>query len=154
LAAEFNMLEETSGPPFTDIDAGCLCNAPKVELPCVGGRFSECYRSEANVFLDPAYDNKACSQAENTHHSPFERTFIHDSLDSSDAQVNFPNTDLHFVFGGLDASPGAAQGVAWVPLIMGKSKPTVDCVADAPHEIPNVLDGAQKIASDLINFCR
>jgi hypothetical protein len=153
MGPQFNMLEETSGPPFTDIANGCLCNAPNVPLPCAGGSHSECYRREAQVFLDPSYDNKSCSQAEKVHHSRFKQIFEHDSLDSSDALRDFPNTDIHFVFGGQDTSPGAAQGAAWVPMITGKGTPTLDCVADAPHELADVLDGATKIADDIINFC-
>jgi hypothetical protein len=153
MGPEFDMLEHTSGPPFTRIDHGCLCNEPALKTPCRSGKISECYQAEAGAFLDPAYNNKACSQAERTHRSPFEQIFHHDSLDSDDAIFDYPNTDIHFVFGGLDTSPGVAQGAAWIPLITGKSTLTVDCVADAPHEIPDVFDGAMKIADDLINYC-
>ena len=112
-----------------------------------------CYTTEANVFLDPAYNNKACSSAEQTHHSPMRAQFLHDSLNSTDATYTFPTTDIHLVFGGLDGTVGVAQGMTWAGVITGSSPPTVECVADAGHRIPDVLDGATKIANDITAFC-
>jgi len=57
------------------------------------------------------------------------------------------------LFGGLDGTVGVAQGMTWAGVITGSSPPTVECVADAGHRIPDVLDGATKIANDLIAFC-
>ena len=76
-----------------------------------------------------------------------------DSLDSADAQFNFPTTDIHFVFGGLDDGHGVPHATLWLSEITGKGPPTVSCVADAPHEIADVVDGAKQIANDLITFC-
>jgi hypothetical protein len=153
MGAMFDMLEQTSGPPFSRIDDGCLCNKPPVKTPCVRQSISACYLREANTFLDPAYESRACSRAVISHRSPFEAIFLHDSLNAPDATSFYPNTDIHFVFGGRDDTPGAAQATLWLQQISGRNDVTVDCVADAPHEIADVVDGAQKIADDLINFC-
>jgi hypothetical protein len=154
LGSMFNMIEETSGPPFTRIDNGCLCNSSFLQTPCGRGALSECYLQDATAFLDPSYNNRSCSMAERTHHSPFESQFVHDSLDSVGATFNFPATDIHLVFGGQDASSSVPQGVMWQSLITDKNgAPTVACVADAPHELADVLDGATKIADDLIASC-
>src|SRR5262249_32348640 len=80
MGSEFNMLEETNGPPFSRIDNGCLCNAAPIQTPCVAQPISDCYLEEANIYLDPAYANKACSSAEKRHHSPQAGAFLHDSL--------------------------------------------------------------------------
>jgi hypothetical protein len=153
LSPDFNMLEETSGPPLTRIADGCLCNQPSVQTPCGQGALSECYLKDANAFIDPAYDTNACSTAERTHRSGSEASFIHDSLDTADATYNFPSTDIHFVFGGLDDGSAVPEAVIWSGLITGKYTITTDCVADAGHEIADVLDGALKVANDLIAYC-
>jgi hypothetical protein len=153
MAPEINMLEMGSGPPFARIDQGCLCKGETVQNPCATGAITMCYQREAGVFLDPSYNNTACSRAEQTHHSPREAQFLHDSLNSTDATYNFPTTNIHLVFGGLDGTVGVAQGMTWAGVITGSSPPTVECVADAGHRIPDVLDGATKIADDIIAFC-
>ena len=153
MAPEINMLEMASGPPFARIDQGCLCNGVTVQDPCGTGMISMCYQTEAGLFIDPAYNNKACTNAETTHRSPMRAQFLSDSLNSKDATYNFPTTNIHLVFGGLDGTVGVAQGMTWAGAITGSSKPTVDCVADAGHRIPDMPDGAQKIADDLITFC-
>jgi hypothetical protein len=153
LGSMFTMLEETSGPPLTHIDRGCLCNSPKEDTTCGQGYISECYGQDAQMFIDPSYDNHQCSQAEMTHHTSYEAQFLHDSLDSTDATLNFPTTYIHFVFGGLDNTGAVPQGLDWKNSITAKTPPTVDCVADAPHELADVLDGATKIATDLIANC-
>jgi hypothetical protein len=153
MGSEFNMLEQTSGPPFARIDNGCLCNTPPLQTPCGQGALSECYEGDANTYLDPAYNNHACSSSEKSHRSPWAPTFLHDSLDSADATYNYPTTDMHFVFGGQDNGSAVPQAVLWNSLITGKGRTTMDCVADAPHEIADVLDGATKVASDIIANC-
>lgn len=149
----FDMLEQTSGPAFTNVDGGCECNAAPVQTPCGQGVKSICYLSDANKFLDPAYQNTACSSAEQLHRSPFQAQFIHDSLDAPDAGLRFPTTQIHIVLGGLDGGSAPPQAMLWRSLVTGSSKPTVDCVADAPHDLPSTADGAKKIADDLIASC-
>jgi hypothetical protein len=153
LGSMFNMLEETSGPPLTHIDRGCLCNTPKENTTCGQGVIAECYGMDARMFIDPSYNNTKCSAAEKIHRSSYDGQFLHDSLDSTDATLSYPTTDIHFVFGGLDTSGAVPQGLDWKNAITAKTTPVVDCVADAPHEIGDVLDGATKIATDLITYC-
>jgi hypothetical protein len=153
LGSMFNMLEQTSGPPLTHIDRGCLCTYPEEQTVCGQGLLSECFGHDAQMFIDPSYDNTKCSQAEQTHHTTYLGQFLHDSLDSTDATFVYPTTDIHFVFGGMDDSSAVPLGLDWRNLITPKVPPTVDCVADAPHEIADVLDGATRIATDLISSC-
>jgi hypothetical protein len=132
LGSTFNMLEETSGPPFTHIDRGCLCNYPKEPTVCGQGLISECFGHDAQMFVDRSYDNTKCSQAEKTHHSFYPRTVPARQPRLPGAPLVYPTTDIHFVFGGLDTSGAAPAGLDWANLITPKAPPTVDCVADAP----------------------
>ena len=166
LGSIFSMVEATSGPPFGRIDYGCVCWPPRtrtVDCPFPHS-ISECYDIfTAEHFVDPSYDGDVdppwlidsediCGQDILTHGSAHADLFQQDSVASSDACFSYPRTDVHVLFGGLDGSAAVPQGLEWADLITsGKS---VECVADAPHRIPDVQDGAMKIASDLITYCR
>ena len=149
----FAMVEPTAGPPFGRLDYGCICNQPAKQTPCVAAPLAECLGlSNAQNFVDPAYSSDICSDAMETHDATNQALFYSDSVASADALFAYPKTDVHVIFGGLDTKGGAAAlGLEWVTLITTKN--TVECVADAPHSIPDVLDGATTIASDLINYC-
>jgi hypothetical protein len=151
----FDMLEQTGGPPFSRVDRGCLCNSPPIQTACRQQALSECYLSNANNFIDPSYDplGHICSSVESNHDATNATLFLNDSLLAPDATLIYPDTDIHFVFGGQDSGPGVAEATEWVSLITGKAPITVDCVPDAPHKIADVLDGAQKIIDDLVQFC-
>ena len=166
LGSIFAMVEPTSGPPFGRIDYGCVCSPPrKRAVNCPSPRsISECYGiATAEDFIDPSYDGDVdrpdsidgqdiCGQDILTRGSANADLFRQDSVASPDAHFSYPQTDVHVVFGGLDNSSAVPQGLEWVDLIT--SKKSVECVADAPHEIPDVEDGAMRIASDLITYCR
>jgi hypothetical protein len=157
----FNMLEQTSGPPFSRVDNGCICPATAVQnsgCSSITQPISECYGIDGNMFLDPAYNplTHMCSSVESTHSTANASTFLNDSILASDAKLDYPNIDMHFVFGGQDPTSGVAQGTEYWKKITGKggAAPTVDCVQDAPHRIGDVQDGADKIVNDLVTFCK
>jgi hypothetical protein len=158
----FDMLEETSGPPLSRLDHGCICDSPPVFNPCVenptgppGASISECYGDNGNKFIDPSYDplGHICSSAEQTHDATNQQMFINDSILAPDAKLSYPHTDIHFVFGGQDTGSADPQALEWKAVITGKTPIGLDCVPDAPHQIADVQDGAKKISSDLIQFC-
>ncbi len=157
----FNMLEETSGPPFSRVDNGCICPATAVQnsgCTSITQPISECYGIDGNMFLDPAYNplTQECSSVESTHGTANAATFLNDSILASDAKLDYPNVDIHFVFGGQDPTSGVAQGTEyWKKItVKGGGAPVVDCVQDAPHRIGDVADGADKIVNDLVTFCK
>jgi hypothetical protein len=133
-----------------------VCNASGLN-PCyqgTGAVFSECYQIDAKLYIDPAYDpkGKLCSNAEDgpTAH---EQLLINDSILAPGAKLDYPNIDIHFLFGGQDDGASDPQAMEWIPLITAKAPITVDCVADAGHPIADVLDGATTIANDIIARC-
>src|SRR5262249_38079196 len=91
----FNFLEETSGPPFSRIDHGCICNAAPVFNPCFGANIDECYLNDGAPFVAPAYDphGKICSGVETSHATTSQQLFINDSILAANAKLNYPNTD-------------------------------------------------------------
>lgn len=157
----FNMLEETSGPPFSRVDNGCICTRNVTQqsgCTSITQPINECYGIDGNMFLDPAYNplTHLCSSAESTGDTTNASTFLMDSILASDAKLDYPNIDIHFVYGGQDATSGVAQGTEYWKKITAKggAAPTVDCVQDAPHRIGDVPDGAAKIIADLTAFCK
>jgi hypothetical protein len=156
--AYYNFVELSSGPPFTRIDKGCICNPEEFfQVTCGGTRLqSECYRVDGTMFVDPAYDplTHICTDAMDSGNTENKQLFIHDSLDSFDAVKAYPNVKIHFVFGALDTGSAQAQAMEWIPQISGQGPITFDCVADAPHALPDVQDGAEKIANDIIASCQ
>jgi hypothetical protein len=155
LASEFKMVEQTSGPTFSDIDHGCLCNSTAVQTACGQGALSTCYEAEAGLYVDPTYQNHSCTNAETSHKSNFESSYLHDELLATDAVTSFPNTYIHILLGGLDKASGPPQATLWQSAVTGSTgEPQVDCVADAAHGIADTEDGATEIANDIIQSCK
>jgi hypothetical protein len=154
----YNFIEPTSGPPFTRIDKGCICTPPNsFQTQCGHGSLSECYGNfDSTAYLDPSYDplGHECSSSMGGS-TTFQQQFFNDSLATPSAVYDYPDVNIHFVFGGMDTESAIAQANEWIPQITAKTNPiTQQCVADAPHPIPDVMDGAQQIAADVIANCQ
>ncbi len=145
----FNYVLPTSGPPFTRIDYGCRCSQQTMQTTNCAGLQGTCYGTDANMFLDPAYHNTNCSNGSAT---PQTAQWRADSILSSDgkSQLSY-KTPVHFIFGAQDMGSGSALAVLWENAIT--STHSSECVADGPHKIADVVDGAQTIANDLIQNC-
>jgi hypothetical protein len=149
----FSMVELTSGPPQSRIDYGCICARPAVSVSCHSGVLGQCYGIKtAQISIDQAYNNTSCSSAVTTHSRLNAGLFFNDSINSPDASLSYPTTDVHLVYGGKDTSSAVPLGQYYGDRVT--SKHVVDCVADAPHSLPDVLDGANKVADDLKSYCR
>jgi hypothetical protein len=144
----FNYVVPTGGPPFSRIDEGCVCNRTMINTACAGA-VDPCYGLNANMFVDPAYGNGHCSNANSSDVSLWQK----DSILSSDGKsvLSYASTRVHFIFGGLDNTPGVANGTLWQQAITSQND--TQCVADAPHEIADVQDGAQAVSDALIAGC-
>ncbi len=149
LGAIYNMVELDSGPPFGRIDYGCLCNGKSPVSPC-GTRNKACYSvgSTAMRLAESAYGTTDCAAKTATDQTLWD----HDSISSPDASYSYPSTDVHFLFGGLDTSSAVPQGLLFANQI--KTQKEIGCIADAAHDITEVLDGANQIVSDLTNYCK
>lgn len=151
-----SMAEVTSGPPTGRLDWGCGCKQGSMPVPtsCFpSGSMGTCFGTTDAGVWDPAYTpNAYCSNAVKGTLPPGGLTFfLDDSAEAPGAQYNLPTTKVNILFGGQDTSSAIPIGWDWFNNIT--STKTNGCVADAPHSIPNVLDGAQQIATDIINMC-
>ncbi len=147
----FDMVEPTSGPPMGRIDHGCICDQPPAPVAC-GAPQAECYFG-AGAILDMAYGNDWCSTAVSSHDSTHASAFWSDSVAAPDAVYAYPSTDVHVLFGGADTAGGAAPlGFAWASRIT--TLHTIDCVPNAAHPMADSVDGATRIANDLVTYCK
>jgi hypothetical protein len=148
LGSYLTFAEITSGPPFSDVNQACDPSVPPAVEYCSNANTGTFVGvSDATNYIDPAYPGPWCSQ----YSTQNQQQFQNDSITSSDAVLNYPNTNVRFIFGGLDTSSAIRNGLAYHDQIT--SSKSVGCVLDAPHDIPEVLDGAQMVASDLIANC-
>jgi trimeric autotransporter adhesin len=152
LGSIFAMVEPTSGPPFARQDWACDCLQPNVVDACGVSKGYCVGLADAEDFIDPAYSTPVCSEEVAMHSTTNDAAFLQDSVMSPDAVLSYPNTFVKFLFGGRDSSNAPTQGQTWESAIL--SSKANSCVADADHEIPDALDGAQQIASDILTFCK
>lgn len=144
--------EITSGPPYGRVDWGCIDNVKPIAEYCsntvigMGVGYSNAVK-----FVDPAYPQPWCSTSLGTHSTQYQQQFLYDSVTAPDATLNYPNTTIRFLFGGQDDSGAIRQGMYFKSKIT--STTSYGCVKDAPHSIPDVMDGANQIAADLIKYC-
>lgn len=152
LGSVLTFAEITSGPPFNRVDHACIDDVAPVVEYCSGSDVGMSVDiGNAVKFVDPAYPGPWCSSSIPNHSTLHQQQFLDDSVTSPDAVLNYPNTALRFLFGGLDVSSAIRQGLDYQSQIA--SPTTSGCVADAPHPMPDVLDAAQTIAADLIANC-
>ena len=152
LGNHLKFAEITSGPPFNRVDWGCMDNvAPAVEY-CSGANVGMSVGMDnAVAYVDPAYPGPWCSTSMPNHSNQHQVQFQTDSVTSPDAVLSYPNTKIRFLFGGLDVSTAIRQGLDYQSRIVQQT--TYACIKDAPHTLPDVLDGAQAVAHDLITNC-
>lgn len=152
LGSYLKFAEITSGPPFGRVDYACINNVAQQVEYCSGTKIGMGVGYDNAVkYVDPAYPGTWCSTSLQTGSTQYEMQFLNDSVTSPDATVTYPNTKIRFLFGGLDTSSAIRQGLIYQSLIT--QKPTYGCVKDAPHSIPDVQDGAEQIAADVIANC-
>ncbi len=160
LASTFDMVESTSGPTNARIDYGCVCNQPHANATvgsCSYNNVNLCYGTTTAVnLLDPAYGTALCSSAVALKGaSTLGPLFLADSVVAPGANYTYPKTDVHLIFGGLDPYQTVPLGLGYADQLTAAGvPPTLACVADAPHDVPSVLDGATQVSNDLITFCK
>jgi hypothetical protein len=151
----FAFIEPTSGPPLARLDYGCIGNGTSLSTPCGQGVESPTFAPSDASVVDPAYSAPICSEAMGGN-TANQAQLLSDSVDGPGANYSYPNTAVNIMFGGLDNSAAVPQGMEWwLSQKSSSNSPSAPaCVADAPHEMPTVLDAAQLIASDMVSMCK
>jgi hypothetical protein len=161
LNQNFDMVEITSGPPMGRVDLGCSgINGTKTQPPCnTPANLSYVVSQTETGLIDGAYGNNTNSCA--VHDSHKAALWRHDSTYSENTDPNrtlsFPNTEVRAIYGGLDTSAAVTLGLDWIHVIKVwpslSAAPTM-CEPNDGHPIPNSLDGATQVASDLVAHCQ
>jgi hypothetical protein len=149
----FTMVEPTSGSPISRLDYSCECNKGEVQDPCDPSmNLTQCAGlMNAQKYIDPAYSAPICSEAVQTQSTANGPQFFSDSILSPEGTMAYPKTSVHFAWGGQDLSSAPIMGREWQQKITTTNGYT--CVADAPHNLADVQDGAQQIVNDVKQYC-
>ncbi len=165
LNSELAMIEPTSGPPMTRIDQGCssTCIAGPV---CTDSSSQNnpnlCYESADAAVIDEAYQSAGastptpCTTALNGGAEPTSQFQSDSIVYNPTSKILLPNMTVKLLFGDLDSSNAVPQGMLWGESITPSAaspSPIYACIANAGHPIPDVMDGALQIASDILNYC-
>jgi hypothetical protein len=167
LNTKFNMVEMTSGPVMTRLDAGCSPHGNfnyngATACPNAPTDLSFSAPNGTASIIDTAYQSAGattptlCSDGVNgTNPNNFLR-FESDSIDFSPSKspaLPIPGTTINMLFGGDDESNAVPQGEWWWKSV--SPPPTQACVPDGPHAIPAAPsgDGVTHIVSDITSGC-
>lgn len=174
LASEFALIEPTSGPVMTRIDQGCsVCGQSTGFNPCTSPpmQTNMCYTVSSGgtgqgataSIIDTAYQVRGqstpalCTAGVGGDNSQGNRFFSDSILDDPQKTQKLPIPDpptfVRVLFGGMDSSNAVPEGETWWSGVFPQPL-TPFCVADAPHAIPSVPDGATQIVNDIQNYCR
>ena len=147
----FDMVEVTSGPTFSRVDHGCICDQPPYPTTTGQGPLSDCYLTIGSL-IDDSYSSPVCSTAHATHDTSYETLLLHDSIMSDDPPFLNYSTTVKVVYGAQnDEGSGIPQGLEWANSIT--SPKTITVIGDAAHLVPDSFDGALQIANDLTTSC-
>lgn len=142
-----------SGPPFVDLPSCCDGALRPPGLSRCSGKINSFAVGVTNAqeFIDPAYQPKlsaACSSSQINRSDKYGALFAPDSIVTSRAQLKYA-IPVHFLWGHLDDEGSAmTQGQLYEGAIT--SSVSDSCVADAGHLVPDVQDGAEAVARELI----
>jgi hypothetical protein len=164
-----DLAEPTGGPPISRIDHGCICTQPAQLKTCgIQTKVVECFDAQtAQGQIDPSFDGDVdplgspdpddiCTVAQHTRSTLNQSLFLENSIiGTSDAILQFPNTDVHVILGGQDDSAAYPQAMDWTSVVTALNGNTVTptCMAQDGHKIPNYVDGSTKIIMDLTTYC-
>ena len=146
LAAVYDTVVPSSGPPSGRVDLGCGdCNPDLdvVDVPCAND--SLCYLPGRINTIDGAYAGSPCRDGE------FE-VLMADSVVTDGADLHYPSTKVIAVFGELDGTNAVAQGMQWYDAIT--SEVEIICAPDTTHSVASAVPGYEILRDELIAECK
>jgi hypothetical protein len=149
----------TGGPPMGRIDRGCLDGAdagwlaecaalvPGGASTCVGGPSCE-YSAGARMIIDSAYTPAThCADVD----QGFRSTFLDDSVAGPGAELAYPSTRVHFLYGADDCTEAVTLGLAYASAVTSEKQ--IDFIPNTPHATFSTPEGATAIEVAITTGC-
>ncbi len=157
------------GPPMARLDIGCLGfdHDPNWEQTCTetwNTTQTECQRPQPVCTLydrrqatgpqeiDAAFSiaelNKMCTGSSPT----FSAVFEENSILFPGADLSYPNTPVHFIYGRQDCTEAATLGPLYLEAITTET--SVEYLESVPHTVQNSPAGAEAIINAILNTCQ
>ncbi len=156
----------TSGPPMARIDMACLDgDNPTWRDRCwalvqnntecrLDGAVPQSCSFQDRAPLAPAWVDRAFSPDAPCGLMNDERRaeLLRNSILAPDAQLDYPDTPVHFLYGTQDCTETVAFGLLYARAIT--SQTNIAFVAGAPHRILQSPEAGRQVAGEIKNFCR
>lgn len=157
-----------AGPPMASLDTGCLGFGydPGWEQTCTevwnntqtqcGDQPPVCTlydREEATgpMEIDAAFSIADMDSLCTDSSSAYTQVFLENSVLFPGADLNYPNTGVHFLYGRQDCTESATLGTRYLDAII--SEKSVTYIEDVPHDIQDTEAGASAIIGAVIEKC-
>jgi hypothetical protein len=151
--AHIDFAVPSGGPPMSRLDRHCAGDrdpAWQLECPALIPPESSCaswdceYRENSKGIIDAAYADTPCADRD------LDRLRA-DSILSPDADLDYPDTPVHFVMGDDDCTAAAPQGLIYLRAI--QSETALSWALDTQHSTPRYAGGALAIRDALLAGC-
>ena len=148
----------SGGPPMARLDYGCLsdesgqwdltCNEYLSASQCREQRLACTFDTRFNLLsIDSAYTpNNPCSSRDASQR----QTLLADSVMAPGAVMNYPSTDLHFIFGERDCTVAAPLGFMYANAVT--SEKSIEFVPGG-HSVQRVPEGAAAYFDAILTGC-
>lgn len=165
-AALLDFVLITSGPPMARIDMACLDGANQAwrdrcwalvqnHTECrLDGAVPQSCSFQDRAPLAPAWVDRAfapnapCALMNDQRRAEM----LDNSILSPAAQLHYPETPVHFLYGTQDCTETVAFGLLYARAIT--SETNINFVPGAPHRILQSPEAAQQVVGEIKNFCR
>lgn len=144
----------TSGPPHGRLDYGCLGSNDQAWLQACNGVKTcgnSCYFvGPAPGLIDESYGlgTTHCQSKD----AAWAATFRDDSVWSTFASLDYPRTEMRFIYGGGDCSEAVPLGRVYANAVV--SAKTITIVPNVQHALPAETAGAMQVYNDMIAGCK
>ncbi len=151
----FDLAVLTGGPPMSRLDIGCITDPQDPTLQqCLTQDFQPGHNCPAfgctapPSVIDAVYSDTPCALND-------QKRLLADSVLAADADVDFPNTAVRFVYGANDCGGGAGLGYYYYNALVANPANDVDIfiAPNTPHATFETPEGAAAIVGAIDSQC-